>query len=127
GDWLASRGYEPEEVLCSTSVRTRETWDRVAAAPLEVRPLLRFEAGLYNASPEQMLAVLRKATGPSVMMIGHNPGIAEFASLLPANPPMDDRFRRYPTGATLVVDFQIDDWEQLGLGRGSVLDFICLD
>ncbi|MTH65057.1 SixA phosphatase family protein [Paracoccus shanxieyensis] len=127
GDWLASRGYEPEEVLCSTSQRTRETWERVAVAPLEVRPRIRFEPKLYHASPDQMLNVLRSAEAPTVMMLGHNPGIAEFAALLPARPPMDPDFRRYPTAATLVVDFQIDDWSDVQAGQGSVLDFVRID
>lgn len=127
GDWLASRGYEPEEVLCSTAARTRETWEQLAAAPLEVRPQLRYEKTLYQATPEIMLAVLRTASAPTVMMIGHNPGIAELAAMLPARPPMDPDFRRYPTAATLVVDFQIAGWADLQVGQGSVLDFVRLD
>lgn len=127
GDWLASRGYEPEEVLCSTAQRTRETWDQLAAAPLEVRPHIRYEPGLYHASPEKMLAMLRTASAPTVMILGHNPGIAEFAAMLPARLPLDPDFRRYPTSATLVVDFQIDDWADLRPGEGSVMDFVRVD
>lgn len=127
GDWMASRGYEPEEVLCSPARRTQETWEKIAGAALEVRPLLRFEAGLYHAGPEKMLQILRTATQPTVMMLGHNPGIAEFAAMLPARPPMDPDFRRYPTAATLVVDFQIEDWADVKPGEGSVLDFVRLD
>lgn len=123
GDWLASRGYEPEEVLCSTALRTRQTWEATAAAVLEVRPVVRFIDKLYNASPDLMLATLKTATAHSVMMIGHNPGIAEFARTLPARVPMNPDFNRYPTTATLVVDFQIDDWRDLRAGEGSVLDF----
>ncbi|MBU3031658.1 SixA phosphatase family protein [Paracoccus marinaquae] len=127
GDWLASRGYEPEEVLCSSSRRTQETWTMVAGAPLEVRPLLRIEPGLYHAGPDKMLTILRTASHPTVMMIGHNPGISEFAALLPARPPLDPDFRRYPTAATLVVDFQIDSWADVRPGEGSVMDFVRLD
>ena len=127
GDWLASRGYEPEEVLCSTSRRTQETWERVAAAALEVRPIMRLEPGLYHASPDRMLAILRTATQPTVMMLGHNPGIAEFAAMLPARPPLGPEFRRYPTAATLVVDFQADSWADVRPGEGSVMDFVRLD
>lgn len=127
GDWLASRGYEPEEVLCSTARRTLETWERVALAPLEVRPHLRLEPELYHASPQKMLDILRSAEEPTVMMLGHNPGIAEFAAMLPARAPVDPDFRRFPTSATLVVDFQIDEWRDLQPGQGSVLDFVRMD
>ena len=103
GEWLQSRGYEPDEVLCSTAERTRETWTRAAAAPLEVMPKVRFVDALYNASPDILLKVLRGAAGDCVMMIGHNPGMAEFAAMLPARAPNHADFRRYPTAATLVV------------------------
>ncbi|MFC0200408.1 SixA phosphatase family protein [Paracoccus rhizosphaerae] len=127
GDWMASRGYEPEEVLCSSSARTRETWSVIAGAPLEVRPSVRIEPSLYQAGPDRMLAVLKTATQPTVMMLGHNPGISELAALLPAHPPVDPEFRRYPTAATLVVDFQIDDWREVQPRQGSVKDFIRFD
>lgn len=127
GDWLASRGHEPEEVLCSSAVRTRETWDGVAGAALAVLPAIRYVDALYHAAPEVMLQVLRSATAPTVMMIGHNPGIAAFAAQLPARAPMDPDFRRYPTAATLVVDFQADGWDQVQPGQGSVLDFVRFD
>lgn len=123
GEWLLSRGYEPDQVLCSTATRTRETWAIAQAAPLEVTPAVEFVEALYHASPDVMLKVLRKARGDCVMMIGHNPGIAAFAGMLPARPPGDPDFRRYPTGATLVVDFQIPDWEDCRPGEGSTLDF----
>lgn len=127
GDFMASRGYEPEEVICSPSQRTRETWDQVAAAGLEVRPELRLDERLFHATPATLLEVLRGATESTVMIIGHNPGIAEFAASLPARPPMDPEFRSYPTAATLVVDFQIDNWADLQPGQGSVMDFVRLD
>ncbi|MCQ0970717.1 histidine phosphatase family protein [Paracoccus sp. TK19116] len=127
GDWMASRDYEPEEVLCSTACRTAETWEVVAGAPLEVRPLVRMEPKLYHASPERMLQILRTAQHQTVMMLGHNPGIAEFAASLPAEAPLDPEFRQYPTAATLVVDFQIEDWGQLKPGTGSVMDFVRFD
>ncbi|WP_313135204.1 SixA phosphatase family protein [Paracoccus jeotgali] len=127
GDFMASRGYEPEEVICSPARRTVETWERVASAPLEVRPRLRMEPRLFHATPEIMLEVLRAATEPTVMLIGHNPGIGEFAASLPANPPNDPEFGRYPTGATLVVDFQIDRWADLQPKTGSVQDFLRID
>lgn len=123
GEWLNSRGYEPDQVLCSTAERTKETWSRLAAAPLEVTPKVEFVPALYHAAPDVMMKYLSKATGDCVMLIGHNPGIADFAARLPARKPVDPDFQRYPTGATLVVDFQIDSWAAIKAGSGSVLDF----
>ena len=123
GEWLHSRGYEPDEVLCSTAQRTRDTWAGVKAAPLEVTPALQLVDGLYQASPEAMLAALRAARGDCVMMIGHNPGIGEFSRMLPLRAPNDPAFARYPTAATLVVDFQAASWADVRPCQGSVLDF----
>ena len=123
GDWLASRGYVPEKVLCSDATRTRKTWEGIAPA-LPSTPILQLKPALYNAGPDVMLAVLRHATVDTVMMIGHNPGIAEFAHRLVAQAPINTEFQRYPTGATLVVDFAIDSWEDAAYGIGSALDFI---
>ncbi len=49
---------------------------------LPAKAALNLKPTLYNASADVMLAVLRHATGDTVMMIGHNPGIAEFAHRL---------------------------------------------
>ena len=71
-----------------------------------------------------MLAVLRHATEDCVMMIGHNPGIAEFAGRLVARAPVSAEFARYPTGATLVCDFMVESWAEVGFGLAATVDFI---
>lgn len=123
GQWLASRGYIPDEVHCSDALRTRKTFSGIAPA-LPATPVLELKPALYHAGPDVMLAVLRHAKGDVVMMIGHNPGIAEFAARLVSHAPNSPEFSRYPTGATLVADFAIDDWSELEFGMGTVDDFI---
>ncbi len=123
GQWLASRGYIPQEVLCSDALRTRKTFSGIAPA-LPATPVLELKPALYHAGPDVMMAVLKHATAETVMMIGHNPGIAEFAHRLVAKTPMSGEFTRYPTGATLVVDFAIDGWNDLRFGQGITVDFV---
>ena len=123
GTWLASRGYAPGEVLCSDALRTRKTWSGLAPA-LPGTPILNLKPALYHAGPDVMLAVLRHATADCVMMIGHNPGIADFAARLVARAPISAEFARYPTGATLVADFMVDAWEDAGFGMAAAVDFI---
>jgi len=123
GAWLVSRGYLPGEVLCSDALRTQRTWEGVAAA-LPDAPDVHLKPTLYHAGADVMLAVLRHATADTVMMIGHNPGIAEFAHRLVAHPPGNPEFARYPTGATLVVEFAVDHWSDASYGQATTLDFI---
>jgi phosphohistidine phosphatase len=86
--------------------------------------VLRLVPALYQAGPDVMLAVLHHASAPVAMMIGHNPGIGEFAGRLLARPPVHPEFARYPTGATLVATFEADDWAAVGFGEGAALDFV---
>ena len=123
GGWLASRGYLPDEVISSDARRTRETWEGIAPT-LSAAPDLTLKPALYHASADVMLAVLRHAQAESVMMIGHNPGIAEFAARILARPVNHPAFRRYPTGATLVASFEIDDWRDAGFAMGAARDFV---
>ncbi len=123
GQWLTSRGDIPDEVLCSNATRTRETWEGLAAT-MKHKADLRLIPALYHAGPDAMLAVLQSAEFRLVMMLGHNPGIGAFAGLLAARPPLDPEFAHYPTGATLVMEFDIADWSEVRFGTGQVIDFI---
>lgn len=125
GQWLTSRGYLPQEVLCSDALRTWETWTRISEE-LPVKVALKLKPNLYHAGADVMLAVLRGAdpAAQTVMMIGHNPGIAEFAARLVARAPLNPEFSRYPTGATVVVDFEVENWAEVGFGQGAAEDFV---
>ena len=123
GQWLSSRGYAPDQILCSDALRTLETFGGLSAAFTGL-PEAELKASLYHAGPDVMLAVLRQAKGDVVMMLGHNPGIAEFAHRLVSKTPLSPQFTRYPTGATLVVDFTTESWADLGFGQGVPADFI---
>lgn len=123
GPWLAARGHVPDEVLCSDAARTQETWARiaphVASAPA---PTLRPD--LYLAEPGRMLGALQGAAGPVVAMVGHNPGIGSLAAGLLAARPEHQEFGRYPTLATLVADFDVDDWADVVPFTGRAVDFV---
>ena len=118
GDWLRTHGHLPDQVLSSDSRRTRETW---AGLALDGSPV--FTRDLYLASSDEIAQVLRRATGPCVLVLGHNPGIGDFADDVLGAPPDHPRFADYPTGATLVAELPIDDWRNLTTGQGRVLDF----
>ena len=119
GLWLKREGHLPDQVLCSDATRTRETLAR-----LDAGGEARFESVLYLAEPRAMLDCLRDATGDRVLMLGHNPGICVFAHDLVETWPDHPRFEDYPTCATLVAEFAIDDWAALEPGTGRAVDFV---
>jgi phosphohistidine phosphatase len=118
GDWLRRHDHLPEACICSTALRTRETFSGLALdCPVA------FEPALYHATPHDLLEVLRGAKAHRILLIGHNPGIAEFAARLLRRPPGHPRFEDYPTCATLVADFAIDSWPSVTWSTGRVRDF----
>ncbi|MCV2882388.1 SixA phosphatase family protein [Actibacterium sp. XHP0104] len=122
--FLATHGHRPALVVSSTARRTLETWDRMA--PIfggTDMPPLHPEPKLYHASADTMLAVLHRCPPSTVMMLGHNPGIGDFASDLLAEQPRHPSFHAYPTCATLVADFPARRWSEVRFGTGRVVDF----
>ncbi|MXX87874.1 MAG: histidine phosphatase family protein [Boseongicola sp. SB0677_bin_26] len=121
--WLVERGYVPEVVVVSGARRTVETWEGMASAMPEAAVLERNTA-LFHASASTILGVLRAQAAPRVMLIGHNPGFADFANRIVAQPPRHDRFHDYPTAATAVIEFDAESWALVRWGSGRVLDFV---
>lgn len=122
--WMALNGIKPDLVLCSTSVRTRETLALVAPA---VAPAVatRFEASLYHAEAD---VLLRKVQGLSsakqhVLLIGHNPGFHDLAlSLIGAG---DKGLRaslaeKFSTCGCAVLTFAGSDWASVAPKAGAL-------
>lgn len=107
GTWLKDKNLIPDQVLSSSAIRTRETFVRLNLP--EPIPST-FTRDLYLASDQSILTSLRQATGTTVLMLGHNPGIGSFAEEILGDPPNHLSFAQYPTGATLVATFDIKTW-----------------
>ncbi|WP_439521107.1 SixA phosphatase family protein [Marivita sp.] len=114
GQWLKDQGWLPDEVLCSTATRTRQTLDLLGLPDLPTR----FERPLYLAEPDGMVTILKTATADTVLLLGHNFGIAECAHQLVSEWPEHPRFMDYPTCATSLISFDVDTWEDLHPGTG---------
>lgn len=124
GAWLAGQGYLPDHVQCSTATRCVETWQEIRqAADLNLSP--EYIKGIYHASGDVMLKILNRAEGDTVMMLGHNPGISDFAERLIKGPPPDhEKFFQYPTAAVTVLDFDVEDWACVNFGEGRLVEFV---
>ena len=123
GRWLKERDYLPDQMLVSMAARARETSDWLSDG-LGYCPQRHIVDALYLASPHRILSELRKATGQTVLLIGHNPGIGEFATEFALSPPLQGDFARYPTAATTVFDIAAQSWSQVAMGQNPVIDFV---
>lgn len=113
GDWLRSRGHVPDLVLCSDATRTRETLTTLALHGAQTE----HRADLYLSDAERILALAHAQTADCVLIVGHNPGIAEAATRACATAPVHPEFLHFPTGACLVVDLPDER-------PGRLLDFV---
>lgn len=119
GKWLRSHALVPDTTLCSSARRTRETWDGLALpGPVELRD------DLYEATTETLLTAIREAEAETLLVIGHNPGIAELAQRVLAEAPTHERFTDYPTGALTIATFDIDSFAALEPDTGTLEHFL---
>lgn len=119
GLWLRQHALEPEDALCSTAVRAKQTLDELG---LETPTI--FLPDLYMATPAQLMKAIKGASSKRLLVIAHNPGIGHLAADLLKKTPDHPKFRRYPTSATTVADFEIDDWTKIAPGTGEIRHFI---
>jgi len=118
GAWLRQRDHLPDFAISSTSERTGQTF-----LELGIDVPVRFSRALYHAEASTMMMVLKEQTEQTVLMLGHNPGIGDFAERLVEQPPQHPRFLDYPTCATAIIRFDVDSWPEADWGGGHVVDF----
>jgi phosphohistidine phosphatase len=139
GRWLGAAGHVPDQVLCSTARRARETW-QLAQDGLEATPPVSFDDGVYWGSAGQLLDLIRRAppAARTLLVVGHEPAISGLALGLTAttspahlgavsdvaSTAMLDRMRaKFPTAAVAVLEFA-GKWDQLGPGTARLTHFV---
>ena len=123
GRHLRERGIEPALVLCSSATRARETLERIRLAGGEAH----IERELYGAGADALLARLRElpADVPSVLLIGHNPGMEELALLLAREgPAVRELEAKFPTAALATLALRGTGWSTLDRGTAELVDFV---
>jgi phosphohistidine phosphatase len=132
GNYMDTRGYLPDAVLCSTSARTRETWD-ILSGELARVPEPAFTRALYLASAKKMLSLVQDVPDEvgSLLVIAHNPGTEELAAKLARKPKSEAETEKlaklknkYSTGGLTVFDFDQKAWKDVTLGEGILLEFV---
>jgi phosphohistidine phosphatase len=99
---LAATGFRPAVILSSTALRARTTAEAFAAA---LGVAVTEEPDLYGAAPATLLAVAAGSGARSVVLVAHNPGMAELAGALSGG-----AIAEMPTCAVARFGWHEDDW-----------------
>lgn len=124
GHLLAVRGWRPDLVLCSTAVRTRQTWQRAHAAGADAGEV-RYVEEIYAASADRLITLVRATAEEvgSLMLIGHAPGLPDLAESLGRRPEPGDAWARmdakYPTAGLTVLQVPAS-WADTAPGRAEL-------
>jgi phosphohistidine phosphatase len=128
GTYMAHHTLIPDRAIVSAARRTRETWEALASA-FSSPPPVSYDDRLYNASADAILNVIREAgrSAPTLLVIGHNPGLHQIARLLVATGNVEARERLnegMPTSGLVVINFPGEDWHQLHVNSGRLERFV---
>jgi phosphohistidine phosphatase len=124
-------GLTPDVVLVSSARRTLQTLE--ALEPWDDTPLIEPMDALYLASARRMLEIVSGVaeTARSLLLIGHNPGLHDFAMMLvgPNGMALDLPVTRrlaagFPSAA--LAEFSVAArWRQLPETGARLLRFLC--
>ncbi len=110
GRRLARRGVRPDLIVSSPARRARATARLIAAElPARHREIV-VDERMYAATPLDLLAVVQGLDKQlhCVMLIGHNPGLSEFAHAL------CDEVAELPTCGVAAMEFDVQSWPEVG-------------
>jgi phosphohistidine phosphatase len=124
--YMRRKRIQPALVLCSPSLRTRQTLEAVESS-LGERFAVEVMPQLYAASEEELLERLRAVPEDvsSVMLVGHNPGLHNLALVLASRgvdlPQLEEKF---PTGALATLVVHSESWAALEPGEAELVDYV---
>lgn len=129
GRWLRESGCVPDRVVCSPALRTRRTWELVAAEAGLTGPV-EYEERAYGADAEELLDLVRvtPAQVGTVLLVGHNPGAQELVLLLAGEGDaraLEQVRTKFPTSAIAVLDLAGPGaWRSLAPGSARLTGFV---
>ncbi len=127
GAYMARHRLVPDLALVSPATRADETWALVAAAFKKV-PRMVHDPRIYNAGTETLTKLISETEdAPTLLIVGHNPGLHDLAVQLIASGDVAARKRineKLPTSGFVVIEFAFDNWSRLSRSSGRLDRFV---
>jgi len=121
GRRLKQQQLKPDKILSSPAVRAITTATIMARELGVTASKVIQDERLYLAGPKDLLKVIHELGGKArhLMVVGHNPGITEFADRISSERSIDNM----PTSAFYTLELDIGEWTDLAWGSGVNVDF----
>jgi phosphohistidine phosphatase len=124
GKVLSERTFPVDFILTSPASRTLATARAIAHELAFAEDNISSDRRIYNAEEATLLKILQHVDNGyhSIMLVGHNPGITEFANSI-----FGILITSMATSGVVGGTLQIDSWEELGWGKGKLEFYITPD
>jgi phosphohistidine phosphatase len=132
GQYCRAVPLVPDFALVSPALRARETFDlfaqEMAPSVIDLKNIL-LDPALYNATSTTIKALITSMASQHkvILVVGHNPGIAEAAMALSGSGDramLAEMRSHFPAPALAVIDFQIETWADMTAGKGQLQRFV---
>lgn len=131
GAYCHTAGLMPELALVSPARRARETLD-VMAREFPRKPACEIANVIYDSDVGTMQDLLEQISSSikTLLIVGHNPGLAEFARfLIDGEENSGSPLIHFPAPCLALLHFNGANWMAAGRGRGrlhSFMNFSCV-
>jgi phosphohistidine phosphatase len=127
GRWLSERSFRPDLVLCSTAIRTKQTWECALAGGATAGEV-QYRREIYHAWVPELLTLIRSVPDEihTMLVLGHAPGIpdlVEHVCVRTQSPDWAQMDSKFPTSALVVVNVP-GPWPELGKARAELASFV---
>ncbi len=104
---------EYDRLLSSPAARASETANLAGISPV-------YDERIYDAPAGRLLSIVQELDDETarLMMVGHNPGFEQLASML-LGAPVD-----MPTGSMVEIELPIEHWRDAGTERARLVRFV---
>lgn len=127
GAIMAKKKYQPDQVLCSPAVRTRDTLLGLMESLNTVSIL--YLLSLYEEGQDEMLKTIRNADDDvnTLMIVAHNPSIHSLTMTLALedSPTLMNKLAAgYKPGTLSVLDCPCAHWADIKPGENTLVDLL---
>ena len=117
---LKSKSFEPNKLLVSPAVRTKETCS-ILVENLSINSPLEYVEGIYEACVQFLFKLIAsvESSVERLLVIGHNPGLSYLVEYMTGR-----AYVGMAPGQLVQLVFEIDDWNEVSKGNGKIQSYL---